>query len=98
MSGAKPDEEVMDQIKKRLLETGDWERISRALRAQLEEAGWEDELKDLAKERVRAQSTPSLQALLEEISAQANKMIPPHIQKAVQQEIEAALEREVEPA
>jgi len=87
----KADEAILERIRRRLMETGDWDRfvaralyilllfiqsftlslpskvsheftypgvadeirISRLLRAQLDESGWEDDLKDLAKGELR---------------------------------------------
>ena len=67
MSNEPVDEEVMDQIRARLMQTGDWQRsvllighqrikankmgfrISKLLKARLEETGYDDDLKDLAK-------------------------------------------------
>ncbi|ORY25338.1 transcription factor e(y)2-domain-containing protein [Naematelia encephala] len=97
-SAPQPDPQVMDQVRRRLLETGDWDRISQLLRAKLEEVGWDDDLKDLAKEKARAQETPNLRDLLVEVNPQAQKMIPGSIRRAVLQEIEAVLDREVEKA
>ncbi|WWD00223.1 transcription and mRNA export factor SUS1 [Kwoniella sp. B9012] len=94
----KPDESTLDAIRQRLMETGDWDRIQKLLRNQLEENGWVDDLKDLAKERARAQETPNLENLIKEISETARGMISENTKRDVAQEIEAVLDREVDQA
>ncbi|WWD08030.1 transcription and mRNA export factor SUS1 [Kwoniella europaea PYCC6329] len=94
----KPDEATLDAIRQRLMETGDWDRIQRLLRNQLEENGWVDDLKDLAKERARSQETPNLENLIKEISETARGMISENTRRDVAQEIEAVLDREVDQA
>ncbi|RSH88227.1 SAGA histone acetylase and TREX-2 complexes component [Apiotrichum porosum] len=69
------DESTLDTIRKRLLETGDWDRISRLLRQQLEESGFDDELKDLAKETARKQGAPSLAKLVADVTPAANATV-----------------------
>ncbi|RXK42134.1 hypothetical protein M231_00491 [Tremella mesenterica] len=93
-----PDQEILNQIRTRLMQTGDWDRISRLLSARLQESGWEDELKDLSKETARTQEQPNLQSLIRDIRPKAQQMLDPQIRAAVLQEIQAALEREVEKA
>ena len=46
-------------------------RISRSLKAHLEESGWDDDVRDMAKETARSMETPNLQALLTEITPRA---------------------------
>ncbi|KAK6904086.1 transcription and mRNA export factor SUS1 [Kwoniella mangroviensis CBS 8507] len=94
----KPDEATLNAIRQRLMETGDWDRIQKLLRNQLEENGWVDDLKDLAKERARAQETPNLENLIKEISETARGMISENTKRDVAQEIEAVLDREVDHA
>ncbi|OCF59162.1 protein SUS1 [Kwoniella mangroviensis CBS 10435] len=94
----KPDEATLNAIRQRLMETGDWDRIQKLLRNQLEENGWVDDLKDLAKERARAQETPNLENLIKEISETARGMISENTKRDVAQEIEAVLDREVDQA
>ncbi|WVW78820.1 transcription and mRNA export factor SUS1 [Kwoniella bestiolae CBS 10118] len=94
----KPDEATLNAIRQRLMETGDWDRIQKLLQNQLEENGWVDDLKDLAKERARAQETPNLENLIKEISESARGMINENTRRDVAQEIEAVLDREVDQA
>ncbi|WVQ97747.1 transcription and mRNA export factor SUS1 [Kwoniella sp. CBS 9459] len=94
----RPDEATLNAIKQRLMETGDWDRIQKALRIQLEESGWADDLKDLAKEKARAQETPNLENLMKDIHQSARTMIGESTRRDVMQEIEAVLDREVDQA
>ncbi|ODN75276.1 transcription and mRNA export factor SUS1 [Cryptococcus amylolentus CBS 6039] len=93
-----PDEATLNAIRQRLMETGDWERIQKLLRAHLEESGWVDDLKDLAKERARAQEMPNLEALVKEISENAAGMVNESVRRDVTVEIESVLDREVDQA
>ncbi|OWZ32203.1 protein SUS1 [Cryptococcus neoformans AD2-60a] len=71
------DEATINAIRQRMLETGDWERIQKLLRAHLEESGWVDDLKDLAEEKARAQDVPNLESLVKQISeSAAGEFIP----------------------
>ncbi|KAK8846685.1 transcription and mRNA export factor SUS1 [Kwoniella newhampshirensis] len=93
-----PDEATMNAIRQRLIETGDWDRIQKLLRAQLEESGWADDLKDLAKEKARAQETPSLEGVVKAITESAQGMVGEGVRRDVMQEIEGILDREVDQA
>ncbi|ODO03043.1 hypothetical protein I350_05888 [Cryptococcus amylolentus CBS 6273] len=73
-------------------------RIQKLLRAHLEESGWVDDLKDLAKERARAQEMPNLEALVKEISENAAGMVNESVRRDVTVEIESVLDREVDQA
>ncbi|KIR54479.1 protein SUS1 [Cryptococcus gattii Ru294] len=92
------DEATINAIRQRLLETGDWERIQKLLRAHLEESGWVDDLKDLAKEKARAQDVPNLENLVKQISESAAGMVSANVKRDVILEIESVLDREVEQA
>ncbi|KAE8540386.1 hypothetical protein D1P53_003331 [Cryptococcus gattii VGV] len=85
------------QLKKR---TQNWNRASHAkyvlLRAHLEESGWVDDLKDLAK--ARAQDVPNLENLVKQISESAAGMVSANVKRDVMLEIESVLDREVEKA
>ncbi|WVN88799.1 transcription and mRNA export factor SUS1 [Cryptococcus depauperatus CBS 7841] len=93
-----PDEATINAIRQRLLETGDWDRIRKLLQAHLEESGWVDDLKDLAKEKARSQETPNLQALVSEICKTAAGMVNENVKNDVMLEIEGVLDREVDQA
>ncbi|EAL21432.1 hypothetical protein CNBD1270 [Cryptococcus deneoformans B-3501A] len=98
------DEATINAIRQRMLETGDWERIQKLLRAHLEESGWVDDLKDLAKgekgdaEKARAQDVPNLENLVKQISESAAGMVSDNVKRDVMLEIESVLDREVDQA
>ncbi|CAK9784253.1 hypothetical protein CC85DRAFT_324891 [Cutaneotrichosporon oleaginosum] len=90
------DAETLDAVRKRLLETGDWERIARLLRQRLEESGFDDDLKDLAKEKARKAGAPSLAQLVAEVTPEAERLVKADLREALVSELEAVIEREVE--
>ncbi|KAK1926679.1 hypothetical protein DB88DRAFT_482662 [Papiliotrema laurentii] len=89
-------EDVQAALKKRLIETGDWDRISTALQRYLVEQGIEDDMKIRAEDIIKDQENPTLWKVKDQLLANATDMIPPDIQRAVKQEIEAALERQLQ--
>lgn len=56
------------QVHRRMVESGEWDRILRVLSAKLSEQGWSDELYHRAKERARMMDPPLFKTVLEEIS------------------------------
>lgn len=56
------------QVHRRMVESGDWDRILRVLSAKLSEQGWSDELYHRAKERARMMDPPLFKTILEEIT------------------------------
>ncbi|KAK4689786.1 enhancer of yellow 2 transcription factor, partial [Tremellales sp. Uapishka_1] len=95
---SQPSQALIDQVKARLIQTGEWDRIANVLRAQLEESGFEDDLKDLAKEKVRNQPTPNLEGLMEELAPLIHTLMFSDARETVVQQIEVALERIIEKA
>ncbi|BEI80614.1 hypothetical protein CcaverHIS002_0111430 [Cutaneotrichosporon cavernicola] len=90
------DAETLDAVRKRLIETGDWDRIARLLRQRLEESGFDDDLKDLAKEKARKAGAPSLAQLVTEVTPEAERLVKADLREALVSELEAVIEREVE--
>ncbi|KAH7886640.1 transcription factor e(y)2-domain-containing protein [Phlebopus sp. FC_14] len=84
MSKAAPEiESLYSQVHRRMVESGEWDRILRLLAAKLSEHGWSDELCHRAKERARAMDPLSFRAVLEEISPHAQVTVPLAVKREI---------------
>ncbi|KPV78350.1 uncharacterized protein RHOBADRAFT_49154 [Rhodotorula graminis WP1] len=91
-----PPQDLHDLLRARLVESGEYSRIMDVLRAKLDDAGWEDSVRDAARERARVQDPPSLQALVAELEPQALGMIPADARAEVEAMVRAFVEKTVE--
>ncbi|KAI6127081.1 hypothetical protein F5141DRAFT_1085390 [Pisolithus sp. B1] len=64
------------EVHRRMVESGEWDRILRVLSAKLSEQGWSDELYHRAKERARIMDPPLFKTILEEISLHGEATVP----------------------
>ncbi|EGN97482.1 hypothetical protein SERLA73DRAFT_124175 [Serpula lacrymans var. lacrymans S7.3] len=93
MTKAEIDSNVLySQVQRRLVESGEWDRMLRLLNAKLNESGWTDDLRHRAKEHARSVDAPTFQSLLEEISPQVQTTMP----LAVKRELIATIRQYVE--
>ncbi|KAF9221033.1 hypothetical protein BS17DRAFT_785782 [Gyrodon lividus] len=69
-------EEFYAQIHRRMVESGEWDRILRLLSSKLSENGWSDELGHRAKECARAMDPLSFRTIMEEILPHAQASVP----------------------
>ncbi|KAI6144326.1 hypothetical protein BKA82DRAFT_760236 [Pisolithus tinctorius] len=69
------------QVHRRMVESGDWDRILRVLSAKLSEQGWSDELYHRAKERARMMDPPLFKTVLEEISLHGEATVPVSVRR-----------------
>ncbi|KII84716.1 hypothetical protein PLICRDRAFT_57244 [Plicaturopsis crispa FD-325 SS-3] len=83
---------LYEQIQRRLVESGDWDRIQRLLAQKLNESGWTDDLRHQSKEKARASPPPTAHNLLEQLSPQARTTMP----LAVRQEVMAIIRQHIE--
>ncbi|KAI5992637.1 transcription factor e(y)2-domain-containing protein [Pisolithus marmoratus] len=67
---------LYQQIHRRMVESGEWDRILRVLSAKLSEQGWSDDLYHRAKERARMMDPPLFKTILDEISLHAKATVP----------------------
>lgn len=59
------------KVHKKLLETGEYDKMKLFLRSKLTESGWFDEMNVLAQDRLSTQEKPDFEAVAESIEAQA---------------------------
>ncbi|PAV14959.1 enhancer of yellow 2 transcription factor [Pyrrhoderma noxium] len=79
------------QTHRRLVETGQWDKIYAALIERLNELGWIDDLKHTAKERAKDTQFRDLLAALED---HARSTVPPVVKQEIMNTIRAFLEEQ----
>ncbi|KAI6012245.1 hypothetical protein EDC04DRAFT_742024 [Pisolithus marmoratus] len=67
---------LYQQIHRRMVESGEWDRVLRVLSAKLSEQGWSDDLYHRAKERARMMDPPFFKTILDEISFHGKGTVP----------------------
>ncbi|KAG9007768.1 SAGA histone acetylase and TREX-2 complexes component [Tulasnella sp. 427] len=75
--------ELQDNIVKRLIKTGEWDRISAVLKDRLSESGWTDETYNNAKESARQQQPLHFKTLMTEMVPNAEAAVPPEVKEEV---------------
>ncbi|KAF6752614.1 transcription factor e(y)2-domain-containing protein [Ephemerocybe angulata] len=84
------------QIRRRFIETGEWDQIRGVLQARLNESGWLDEIKNRGKERARDMDPLSFQALFDELRPNAQNSIPLVVKKEINAVIRQHLDRHLQ--
>ncbi|KAI0363698.1 hypothetical protein BV20DRAFT_1030928 [Pilatotrama ljubarskyi] len=86
-------------LRRRMVENGDWDRISARLARELNESGWIDRFRDLSKEmarRAEATGGVSVETLMTELWPQAEGEVPVGIRLEIIGVIRKLLERQIE--
>ncbi|KAK9471482.1 transcription factor e(y)2-domain-containing protein [Dipodascopsis tothii] len=73
------DTQIRAQVNQKLIESGEYERMSKHLKKRLSEAGWFVEVNALATDNVRRQDTPNFEALVADVEARALELVPDEI-------------------
>ncbi|GAA6031864.1 hypothetical protein JCM8097_003308 [Rhodosporidiobolus ruineniae] len=89
-------QDLHDALRTRLIQSGEYSRVLETFRAKIEQTGWEDQLRDLAREKARAQDPPNLQALVNELEPAARDLLPADIRAEVDAMVRAFVEKSVE--
>jgi len=84
------------QLRRRMIESGDWDHIRTMMQGKLNEAGWVDQTHHKSKESARKTETPSFQSLLEETTPGAKASIPLSVKKEISHLIRQHLEKHFE--
>ncbi|TFK24446.1 hypothetical protein FA15DRAFT_669548 [Coprinopsis marcescibilis] len=88
------DLDVLHQdIRRRLIESGEWDHIRAVLYARLNESGWVDEIKDQTKEKARTMEPLSFERLFEGIKPTAQNTIPLSVKREVNALIRQSLQK-----
>ncbi|KAF8955894.1 transcription factor e(y)2-domain-containing protein [Flammula alnicola] len=80
------------QVRKRLIESGEWEQIRAVMCAKLNESGWSDDMHHRSKEMARNMDPLSFNKLLSEITPRAQTSLP----LAVKREVSAVIRQHIE--
>lgn len=86
---------LYSQLRRRLIESGDWEQIRIMLNSKLNESGWTDDIRHRSKERARNMDPLSFQTLLEEIRTHAQTSIPLAVKREATTLIRQNLEKHI---
>ncbi|KAJ6617904.1 transcription factor e(y)2-domain-containing protein [Mycena sp. CBHHK59/15] len=84
------------QLQKRLLESGEWDRIKFILASKLNESGWTDDMRSRSKERARSMEALSFAKLWEELTSHAQSSVSLAVRKEVVALIRGYLEKQFE--
>jgi len=85
--------ELYVQVRRRLIETGEWDHIRALMGGKLNESGWIDEVHHKSKESARSKEPLSFQVLLEEATLQAQGSVPLAVKKEISTLIRQHLEK-----
>ncbi|CAL1702443.1 unnamed protein product [Somion occarium] len=95
-NGSVVSDEMYAQIQRRLLESGEWDRIYRMLELKLNESGWMDELHDHAKELARQMYPISVRKMTDSVSSKASSEVPENVKAEVTAKIRQYLDSQLE--
>ncbi|GLB42991.1 putative transcription factor e(y)2 [Lyophyllum shimeji] len=82
------------QIHRRLVNSGEWDRILSNLASKLNESGWSDDLLHRSKERARVMEPLSFQALFDEFAPNAQGSLPLAIKREIMAQIREYVEKQ----
>jgi len=80
------------QVHKRLVETGEWDRILLTLTRKLNESGWLDDIHNQSKESAKTASPLNFSALFAEFQPDAQTSVPLTVKSEVENMIRQYLE------
>jgi len=84
------------QVRRRLVESGEWEQIRAAMNAKLNESGWSDDVHHKSKELARNMDPLSFKALHAEFAPRAETSIPLAVKREISSLIRQHLEKQFE--
>ncbi|KIK38185.1 hypothetical protein CY34DRAFT_809624 [Suillus luteus UH-Slu-Lm8-n1] len=71
------------EVHRRMIESGEWDRILHQLSSKLSESGWTDDLLHRAKENSRSMDPLSLQTILQELLSHAQTSVPLSVKREI---------------
>ncbi|KAJ3514252.1 hypothetical protein NLJ89_g2476 [Agrocybe chaxingu] len=84
------------QVRRRLIESGEWDHIRSVMSTKLNESGWTDEVHHKAKEAGRNMEPLSFHKLLADTSPRATNSIPLAVKREISALIRQHLEKQFE--
>ncbi|KIM87807.1 hypothetical protein PILCRDRAFT_261961 [Piloderma croceum F 1598] len=89
-------EALYAQVQRKLVESGEWDRIQLILMNKLNESGWTDDLRHRSKENARDMEPLSFRVLLKGLAPHIQTSIPPAIRKEMMAVIRQYVEKQFE--
>ncbi|KAK9464952.1 transcription factor e(y)2-domain-containing protein [Lipomyces arxii] len=86
------DSKVKAKIHQKLVESGEYERISTLLRQKLIETGWYEQVRELATERMRAQESSNFDKLVDDVELSALSLVSDEVKIEILNMIKTFLE------
>ncbi|KAK9459472.1 transcription factor e(y)2-domain-containing protein [Lipomyces oligophaga] len=71
--------QVTVNVHHRLVESGEYDRLSALLRQKLAASGWYDQMQELASENLKTQDTPNFEDLVNDLEQKALDIVPDDI-------------------
>ncbi|KAK7681987.1 hypothetical protein QCA50_014951 [Cerrena zonata] len=96
INGSSVSAEMHAEVQRRLVESGEWDRISRLLHSKLNESGWADRLHDQAKELARSKYPIAVQDITEDVRSTAIAEVPEEIRLDVLAKLRHYLDSQLE--
>jgi len=84
------------QVRRRLVETGEWEQIRAAMSAKLNESGWTDDVHHKSKEMARNMEPLSFSTLHAEFAPRAETSVPLAVKREISSLVRQHLEKQFE--
>ncbi|KAF8582390.1 hypothetical protein K439DRAFT_1413322 [Ramaria rubella] len=95
-SSVEAEQGLYREVHRRLVQTGEWDRILALLALKLNESGWVDELRHRGKEAARNLDPLKFHALLEQVESHAQATTPLAIKQEIMKLITQFLETQFE--
>ncbi|KAK9484458.1 transcription factor e(y)2-domain-containing protein [Lipomyces starkeyi] len=70
------DAQIKAKVNQKLIESGEYERLSQYLRQKLIENGWYEQVTELASDTLRAQENPNFEKLVDLVEPEALALVP----------------------
>jgi len=83
-------------LHRRMVTSGEWDRINRKLKHLLDESGWTDETRDRAIEEYKRSSNLKIRTLESTIAPQSISSVPLEVKKEIMDEIRQFVEDNLE--
>ncbi|KAF9019686.1 hypothetical protein BDZ89DRAFT_1164540 [Hymenopellis radicata] len=91
---ADENEILFQKILRRIVQTGEWERLKATLVAALEESGWSGEMQQSSRAYAQSQAEDvPIHVLSEEMSGKAHKLLPPDIRARINTILRECIQR-----
>ncbi|PPQ71172.1 hypothetical protein CVT26_011033 [Gymnopilus dilepis] len=87
---------LFTQVRRRLVESGEWEQIRAALSAKLNESGWTDDIHHKSKEVARNMEPLSFSKLHADFAPRAETSVPLAVKREISNMIRQHLEKQFE--